>query len=299
MKKIYYQIIIIIGVILSLYLLRGEVYSVLEKVSSYLNKNIKSPIITLSEKEKILPGKVDTPGALRVVTNLLKPDSSIKLSKTNIIALTNKYRKENGNLKALTENPKLDASAEKKLNDMFANQYFEHESPSGKGVANLGEEAGYEYILIGENLAMGNFKDDIALMNAWEESEGHRENILNTHYTEIGVAVGKGKFEGRDIWMAVQHFGTPRSICPLIDSVLYEEITANQNKLNDLESDLSLRLEMINKGVTYKGNTHFEQIDIYNNLLIPYNNLIEITKEKINNYNNQIHAYNLCLQNNQ
>ena len=169
----------------------------------------------------------------------------------------------------------------------------------GEGVGDLGDEVGYEYILIGENLAMGNFKDDASLMGAWEASAGHRANILNIHYTEIGVAVGKGKFEGKDIWMAVQHFGEPRSICPAIDQILYGKITINQNKISDMEADLTTRRDMINKGVVYQGNTPYEQVDIYNSLIIPYNNLINITKQEIDTYNNQINNFNTCLLANQ
>lgn len=298
--KRFCQIILILIVISSLFITRGDFISVLENISSSFNKNIKNPIIELTKKEETLPGKVDTPGPLRVINNLLTTkNSDVRLSKDNIILLTNKYRKENGNLKALTENQKLNLSAEKKLQDMFNNQYFEHKSLDGKGVEDLAESVNYKYILIGENLAMGNFKNDESLLNAWVESKGHRENIVNSHYTQIGVAVGKGKFEGKDIWMAVQHFGTPISICPVVDQVLYEKIILDQNKLNEMETDLTLRREMINKRVVYEGNTHNEQISIYNNLVTYYNDLIKETKQKIDNYNEQIRVFNLCLLSNQ
>ena len=293
--KTFYQIIIILIAIASLYIVRDDVVSVLGNVSTYIDRNITSPVIKLTEKESILPSKIDMPGALRVVDNILTTDKKIELSQSNIILLTNAYRKETGNLPALKENSKLNLSAEKKLNDMFSNQYFEHLSKDGKGVGELGEEAGYQYILIGENLAMGNFKDDQSLVNAWISSKGHRENIVNDNYTEIGVAVAKGMFEGKNIWMSVQHFGTPRSSCPSIDPVLYLSINTNQDKLKDLEVELTVRLDMINKRVVYEGDSHYEQIDKYNNLISIYNDLIKDTKEKINVYNNQIRAFNNCL----
>lgn len=294
MKRIFYQILIIIFVFGALFVAKEDVVSVFGNISSYLNKNIRTPVIKLTEKENVLKGKIDMPGALRVVDNIFNINN-ITLSKDNVIILTNKYRKENGNLKALKENKKLDLSAEKKLQDMFTNQYFEHISPKKIGVGELAEEVDYEYILIGENLAMGNFKSDQALMDAWIESEGHRENIVNQHYTEIGVAVGKGKFEGKEIWMAVQHFGTQRSVCPAIDQVLLDTININQNKIKDMEADLVLRLDRINKGVVYEGSTHNEQITAYNNLVEVYNNLIKDVKEKISDYNNQIRTFNTCL----
>lgn len=284
--------IIIVG---ALFIAREDFVSLIDKVSSSFNKNIKTPVIKLTEKENILKGKIDMPGALRVVDNIFGTNNVV-LSKDQIILLTNQYRKENSNLVSLKENKKLDLSAEKKLEEMFTNQYFEHISPkTGKGVGELGEEAGYEYILIGENLAMGNFKDDKSLVDAWVASKGHRENIVNKHYTEIGVAVGKGKFEDKEVFMAVQHFGTPRSACPNIDQVLFSTITINQNTLKVMEDDLVLRLDNIKKGVISKGSTYNEQVDEYNALLNPYNNLIKDIKEKINIYNEQIRVFNTCL----
>jgi uncharacterized protein YkwD len=92
---------------------------------------------------------------------------------------------------------------------MFENQYFAHESPTGEKVSDLAKKFGYDFLLIGENLAMGNFSSDEDLVLAWMESPGHRENILNEKYQEIGVAVKKGIFEGKEVWIAVQHFGLP------------------------------------------------------------------------------------------
>lgn len=293
--KIFYRILFIVFIFTALLVTREDVVSVLGNISSSFNKNVKTGVVKLTEKENLLPKKIDMPGALRVVDSIISANSKVDLTRAKIISLTNKYRKDNANLSALIENKKLDLSAEKKLQDMFDNQYFEHISPHNIGVGDLGEEVGYDYILIGENLAMGNFKDDQALLDAWIASEGHRENIVNKNYTEIGVAVGKGTFEGKEIWMAVQHFGTPRSTCPLVDEVLYGDISINQNKIKEMEVDLVTRLDMINKGAVYEGKTKNEQIDIYNNLVNIYNDLIKSTKEKINNYNTQIRTFNNCL----
>ncbi|MFA6251556.1 MAG: CAP domain-containing protein [Candidatus Paceibacterota bacterium] len=291
--KIRYQFFIIIFVGLSLFILREDFLSVVKNISSSLNKEDK-PSIQL-EEEPLLLGQADTPGPLRVVNDLLNINSDAKLSNNNIIVLTNKNRKENGGLAPLMENSKLNLSASKKLQDMFDHQYFEHTSPTGVGVSDLGNEVGYNYILIGENLAMGNFQDDKALVDAWMASLGHRANILNKNYTEIGIAVGQGQFEGKNIWMAIQHFGTPRSICPVVDQVLYGIINANQSQIKEMEQDLILRKEMIDNGAVYEGSSRNEQVDQYNDLVNIYNDLIANTKEKIKNYNNQVQAFNFCL----
>jgi uncharacterized protein YkwD len=297
--KIFYKIFVVVFIILSIFILRDDINSVLGDVSSFLNKNIKNQIQKISDKEEINLSnkKIDTPGALRVVDDLLNINNK-DLLKEHVIQITNQARKENGELFPLKENLTLNLSAEKKLQDMFTNQYFEHISPKGVGVGELGEQNGYDYILIGENLALGNFKDDEDLVEAWMNSPGHKANILNTHYTEIGVAVGEGQFEGKNVWIAVQHFGTPRSICPIVDEVLAGTIDINQNKIKEIEEDLSKRLEIIDKGVIYEGISYFEQIDQYNNLINSYNNLIKITKQKIDKYNDQVRIFNLCISEN-
>ena len=296
--KSFYKICIVLFLALSIFVARDDIKLVLNNVSKHFETNIKNPIIKFTEKQEVqLAKKVDLPGALRVVDNLIN-GKTITLSKDNVIILTNKYRKENGNLEPLKENSKLDMSAENKLRDMFDKQYFEHMSPSGQGVSDLSSQAGYDYILIGENLALGNFKDDLALVDAWMASPGHRANILNRHYTEIGVAVGKGVFEGKNVWISVQHFGTPRSVCPPVDQVLYGVIDIDQTKLNTMESDLAIRREKIDKNVIFEGSTYKEQVDEYNSQIDIYNQLIIDTKQKIETYNNQVENFNTCLSGN-
>lgn len=248
-------------------------------------------------EDTVLVGKVKTPGALRIMS-LINFRDNVTLSKDNIIKITNDYRTEKGNLPLLTENAKLKLSAEKKLQDMFTNQYFEHVSPTGIDIEKLGLDVGYKYVLIGENLAMGNFKDDKSLVGAWMNSIGHRENILNKNYKEIGVAVGKGMFEGKEVWIAVQHFGTPRSVCPSINESIYEEINSKQTEINSLEKDLNERIKVIEREVKpYEGGSkdYLKKVEEYNNIIIYYNDLIDQTKTKIETYNEQVRDFNLCL----
>lgn len=279
---------------LSLYVARDDIKLAVNDIASNYRVDDSASLVKLIAKEEVEPlNKIDMPGALRVVNGYLNDN---KLSKDNIIKYTNNYRNEFGGLAKLTENSKLNLSAENKLQDMFDNQYFEHISPSGAGVGDLGIQAGYDYILIGENLALGNFSDDLDLVDAWMASAGHRANILNGRYTEIGIAVGKGVFEGRSVWMAIQHFGTPRSVCPAVDQVLLGLINLNQNKLKSMEEDLAIRKSKIDVKAIYEESTYYEQIDKYNILVNTYNELIADTKQKIINYNEQINAFNLCLE---
>lgn len=247
--------------------------------------------------DTVLAGKVKTPGALRIMS-LINFRDNVTLSKDNIIKITNDYRTEKGNLTLLTENAKLKLSAEKKIKDMFTNQYFEHVSPTGVDIDKLGADVGYKYVLIGENLAMGNFKDDKSLVDAWMNSIGHRENIMNKNYKEIGVAVGKGIFEGKEIWIAVQHFGTPRSVCPAISESIYKEINSKQVEVDSLDKDLAGRIKVIEReGTPYEeaSKEYIKKVDEYNNLIIYYNKLVDEIKTKIDIYNEQVRNFNLCI----
>ncbi len=112
------------------------------------------------------------------------------------------------NLLPLRDNALLDAAAQAKANDMAANSYFAHTSPAGITPWYWFEKAGYNFTAAGENLAV-DFTDSQDVTNAWMNSPGHRANILNKGFTEIGMAAASGTFEGRATVFVVEFFGTP------------------------------------------------------------------------------------------
>ena len=121
--------------------------------------------------------------------------------------MTNLNR-ENDDLSALTVNPILVKAAELKAQDMAANGYFAHESPSGKTPWHWLDATGYKFITAGENLAV-NFIDSQDIANAWMNSPKHRENILNNNFTEIGIATARGIYQGKETIFVAQFFGRP------------------------------------------------------------------------------------------
>lgn len=305
--KLSRQLLLIVFIGLLLLFAKDDVARALTRLQAYLSHTSYAPSLsTTGQQVNVAPDKiaqpiqdiVTTPGALKKISDnlLVNSSSDTTLSLKKVISFTNKARKDNGDLKPLIENSMLDFSAEKKLEDLFREQYFEHISPKGVGVADLGRDAGYDYIIIGENLALGNFKDDASLVEAWMESPGHRANILNRQYTDIGVAVGRGIYKGQETWIAVQHFGLPKSSCPTIDAILHGQIDVAQKEIKNMESDLALRRTQIDSGAVYNGKTTNEQIDEYNALVPQFNQLILDTKEKINIYNTEVQAFNSCIK---
>ena len=136
----------------------------------------------------------------------------VTFSSDQIIALTNAKRAQSG-LAQLSFNSQLSQAAASKAGDMYAADYWAHNSPSGKTPWNFISSAGYRYLYAGENLAR-DFSDASSVVDAWMASPSHRSNILDDHFKEIGVAVASGDLEGREVILVVQMFGTPVSQIP-------------------------------------------------------------------------------------
>lgn len=112
------------------------------------------------------------------------------------------------NIGSLTLNPTLQKAAQLKANDMAAKGYFAHNSPDGLTPWHWFKEAGYDFTYAGENLAV-NFGDSVDVNRAWMNSPGHRANLLNGKFTEIGIATADGIYEGRPTIYVVELFGRP------------------------------------------------------------------------------------------
>lgn len=134
---------------------------------------------------------------------------SSEITPEKIISLTNRERQEMG-LSALSLNKKLSEAAQMKAGDMFAFDYWAHQSPSGRQPWSFLKEVGYNYRVAGENLAR-DFSEPESVVNAWMKSPSHRENIVSPKFKEIGVAVVDGTLSGVQTTLVVQFFGTKSS----------------------------------------------------------------------------------------
>ncbi len=244
------------------------------------------------EKTKPVPG---TSGASKGILTPTDKTISVEdsaLSINGIVSFTNKERSKK-QLPALKNNRSLNASAEKKLEDMFSNQYFEHQSPTGINVSDLIRNADYEYIVVGENLALGNFGGDQQVVTAWMNSPGHKANIMDPRFQEIGIAVGKGLYKGKEQWIAVQHFAKPLSSCPGPNSELKEKIGQHTSDLAGREKTLAGLKKEIDSSTTNDA-TYRANVEKYNNLVGEYNTYLESLKDEISRYNEQVRSFNSC-----
>lgn len=209
-----------------------------------------------------------------------------------VVTLTNRERAKQKRT-SLVVNDRLQAMAEAKAADILAQQYFEHKSPDGRTVTDLAKEAGYEYVLVGENLALGNFASSAALVKGWMNSPGHRANILQKKFTEIGVATVTGTYKGREVWVSVQEFGRPRAACPTVSANEREEIKNREVEIGLLDAQLRGLRQLVSEATT--GADYNEAVAKYNAQVIVYNEAAKSLRAKVATFNGQVNAYNNCL----
>lgn len=113
-----------------------------------------------------------------------------KSIENQVIQLTNQERAKYG-LKPLRANWELSRVARYKSADMRDKNYFSHTSPTYGSPFDMIKSFGLSYRSAGENIAAGQTSPQ-QVVQAWMNSEGHRANILNAGYTEIGVGYATG-----------------------------------------------------------------------------------------------------------
>lgn len=135
---------------------------------------------------------------------------SASIDQKKLIELTNKEREKQG-LLPVSENEALDKAAQMKAQNMFSENYWAHFAPSGKTPWDFILGTGYRFTYAGENLAK-NFYNSDNVVEAWMASPTHKENLLNSKYKDIGIAVVDGVLNGQKTTLIVQMFGTTESL---------------------------------------------------------------------------------------
>ncbi|TMV50750.1 serine protease [Paenibacillus mesophilus] len=109
-----------------------------------------------------------------------------------VVSLVNQERAKAG-LSPLASDPALTNMALDKAKDMYNNNYFDHNSPTYGSPFDMMKAYGINYSYAGENIAKGQ-RNPQEVMNAWMNSQGHRQNILSPNFTKIGVAYYNGEW---------------------------------------------------------------------------------------------------------
>lgn len=136
-------------------------------------------------------------------TTTATPSADASTEEQQAVTLLNQDRAANG-LPALKVNSKLTALAESYAQDMIDRNYFSHYNPEGQSPFDRMNKAGIGYSYAGENLAINT--NVTAAETAFMNSSGHRDNILNSNYTEVGIGV---KHDSKGSVYVVQEFIKP------------------------------------------------------------------------------------------
>lgn len=133
----------------------------------------------ISDPSMIMPGQKITVPSI----------DDVKAIENEVVRLVNVERSQNG-LMALTNNWQLARVARYKSTDMAVINYFDHTSPTYGSPFTMMQSFGLKFSAAGENIALGQ-RTPAEVMTAWMNSPGHRANILNPSYTNIGVGLAK------------------------------------------------------------------------------------------------------------
>jgi uncharacterized protein YkwD len=165
----------------------------------------KIPVTFSGLGDEILPGPSTAPATTLDVPATSSLGTSSLLER-EIVDLTNQARAQQG-LPALRVSDQLVSAAQTHSRDMARLNVLDHvlADAAQPTLSSRAEAVGYDFSWLGENIAF-NYADAQAVVTGWMNSPGHRANILNANFTEIGVGVA---WNGSGQPYFTQEFGRP------------------------------------------------------------------------------------------
>jgi uncharacterized protein YkwD len=133
------------------------------------------------------------------------PGDPVTAYEAQVFTIVNTERATAG-CQPLNADSRLAKAARAHSADMAAKNYFSHTSLDGTQFADRITAAGYKWSGAGENIAKGQ-RTPADVMNSWMNSAGHRANILNCGYKDIGVGLA---YDSQNTPLWTQDFGSPR-----------------------------------------------------------------------------------------
>ena len=122
---------------------------------------------------------------------------TLERARTATLCLLNVQRRKRG-MRKLRENARLRVAAKRHSADMSERGYFDHVSPGGSDVLDRVRASGYLSSAggwtVGENIAWGtsSLSTPRSIVAEWMDSPGHRANILNRRFRDIGIGISIG-----------------------------------------------------------------------------------------------------------
>ena len=170
-------------------------YNVLFHDVLELNKHFKNPHMIHPKDEVELPdGSTGTSTDQQSTGDSAGTASEGRQAETTqaeaILKLVNQERSKAG-VQPLKLSDKLTNVANIKAKDMADKNYFSHTSPTYGSPFDMLKKFDISFSYAGENIAAGQ-KTAEEVMDSWMNSSGHKANILNKNYTELGVGFTRG-----------------------------------------------------------------------------------------------------------
>ena len=169
-------------------------------------KSKKKSIVRVSKSGKLTPVKRGTTTVtakgkgfqLSCNVTVTKKNKLLSASHvTSMVKLINKQRSKRGLGKLVTD-VKLTKAANARAKEI--RKYFSHTRPNGTSCFTILNKYNITYMSCGENIAYGQ-PTVSAVMTAWMNSPGHRENILRDSFGKVGI--GRYKVGGVIYWVQI------------------------------------------------------------------------------------------------
>jgi len=130
------------------------------------------------------------------------------VTSTGLFSQTN-IQRQGGGLATFVLNGLLVNAAQQKANHMITNDYWAHVAPDGTTPWYFIDGSGYLYLKAGENLAYGFLTND-GVIQGWMDSAGHRANIMDLDFQDVGFGIANGSnYQGDENTVVVAMYGQP------------------------------------------------------------------------------------------
>lgn len=173
-------------------------YSTPEEIESIMSKikvappeaesqlpNLETEEITDLNEIKIDIEVAETGAEELFVFSQAAHESGFSQALTRVLQLTNYYRQQQG-LHPLQFNSSLNSAAQAHSNDMAHGGFLDHRGSDGSRSSDRARRYGYRSGYVGENIAQG-YRSADDVVAGWMNSSGHRRNILNPNYRDMGI----------------------------------------------------------------------------------------------------------------
>ena len=152
--------------------------------------SLKAANTQISNPNLIYPGQIiNIPDGISIDTPPEAPAASEREFEQEVVRLVNAERASNG-VPSLNESNEISNVARVKSEDFIVNRYFAHNSPTYGTPFEMLTSFQIPYTAAAENIASGQRTPE-EVMRYWMNSPGHRSNILNSYYNNIGVGVAR------------------------------------------------------------------------------------------------------------